>query len=151
MLTIYDELLERVQNGERFSINFPKRHMKVGKEYLIKDGECATGRILYGRNPVDIKSQIEQKYEEFRYSCPSERSDSKTRGYFKALSADELTDAQMVCGGCRELMQARLEGFILCAILMGHLKWEDLTDRTYYWQSQNAKDLIILRQWVEGR
>ena len=125
--------------------------MKVGKEYLIKDGECATGRILYGRNPVDIKSQIEQKYEEFRYSCPSERSDSKTRGYFKALSADELTDAQMVCGGCRELMQARLEGFILCAILMGHLKWEDLTDRTYYWQSQNAKDLIILRQWVEGR
>lgn len=151
MLTIYDELLERVQNGERFSINFPKRHMKVGKEYLIKDGKCADGRILYGRNPVDIKYEIEKRYNAYKHSTPSERNDSKTRGYFKALSVDELTDAEMVCGENREVTQAELEGYILCAILMNHLKWECLTDRTYYWQSQNDKDLIILRQWVEGR
>ena len=151
MLTIYDELLERVANGERFSINLPKRNMKVGKEYLIKEGECGTGRILYGRSPIDIKYEIEKRYDSYKRSTPSERSDSRTRGYFKALSIDELTDAEMVCGGCREVELARLEGFILCAILMGHLKWEDLTDRSYYWQSQNDKDLVILRQWIEGR
>lgn len=151
MNTIYDELLVRVGNGERFSINLPKRNMKIGKDYLIKEGLCEAGRILYGRNPVAVREQIEQLYCNYKYSCPSERSDSKTRGYFKALSVDELTDAQMVCGGNREYTQAALEGYILCAILMGHLKWEDLTDQKWYWQSKSEPDLIILRQWIEGR
>lgn len=151
MKTIYDELLERVENGERFSINFESRTMKVGKDYLIKNGECETGRILYGRQPVIIKEVIECLYRNFKYSCPSERSDSKRKGYFKALPYDELTDEQMVYGESRELEQARLEGYILCAILMGHLKWEDLTTEKWFWQSPEDKDLVILRQWIEGR
>ena len=57
----------------------------------------------------------------------------------------------MIYGENRELMQAQLEGFILCAILMNHLKWEDLTDEKWFWQSANDKDLIILKQWIEGR
>ena len=36
---IYVELIERVDSGEPFSIDFEKRSMKVGKEYLIKNGE----------------------------------------------------------------------------------------------------------------
>lgn len=150
-MTIYEELLSRVEQGEKFHIDFEKRNMKVGKDWLIKDGECDTGRILYGRNPVVIKEEIELLYKDFKYSCPSERSDSKRKGYFKALSVDELTDEQMICGENRELMQARLEGFILCAILMNHLRWEDLTEEKWFYQSPNDKDLIILRQWIEGR
>lgn len=150
MNTIYDELLTRVGNGERFSINLAKRNLKIGKDYLIKEGMCEAGRILYGRNPIAVKEQIEQLYHNFKYSCPSERSDT-SRGYFKALTVDELTDAEMVCGGNREYCRAALEGYILCAVLMNHLKWSDLTDRTYYWQSENDKDLIILKQWIEGR
>ena len=150
-MTIYEELLSRVEQGEKFNINFEQRNMKVGKDWLIKKGECETGRILYGRNPVAIKEEIEQLYKDFKYSCPSERSDSKRKGYFKALSVDELTDEQMVYGMNRELAQCKLEGFILCAILMGHLKWEFITEEKWFWVSQRDKDLVILKQWIEGR
>lgn len=151
MKTIYDELLERVENGERFTINLQSRSLKVGKDYLIKNGECEVGRILYGRQPVSIKDEIEWLYKDFKHSCPSERSDSKRKGYFKAMSVDELTDEQMVCCANREVTQAALEGYILCAILMNHLRWEDLTTEKWFWQSTNDKDLVILRQWIEGR
>ena len=57
----------------------------------------------------------------------------------------------MIYGENRELMQAKLEGFILCAILMNHLQWEDLTEEKWFYQSHNDKDLIILRSWIEGR
>ena len=150
-MTIYEELLSRVEQGEKFKINFEQRSMKVGKDWLIKNGECEVGRVLYGMNPIAIKEQIERMYQRFKYSCPSERSDSKRKGYFKALSVDELTDEQMIYGKSRELMQAQLEGFILCAILMNHLKWEDLTEEKWFYQSPNDKDLIILKSWIEGR
>ena len=149
-MTIYEELLTRVGNGERFSINLAKRNMKVGNEYLIKEGMCEPGRIVYNRLLIPEKERIEQLYKNFKYSCPSERSDT-SRGYFKAYTADELSDAEMVLGGNREHCRAALEGYILCAVLMNHLKWSDLTDRTYYWQSENDKDLVILRNWIEGR
>ena len=150
MLTIYDELLTRVGNGERFSINLAKRNMKVGNEYLIKEGMCDQGRIVYNRLLISEKERIEQLYKIFKYSCPSERSDI-LRGYFKAYTADELSDAEMVLGGNREFCRAALEGYILCASLMGDLKWSDLTEKTYYWQSEKDKDLVILREWIEGR
>lgn len=151
MKTIYDELLERVEQGERFTINFQSRSMKVGKTYLIKNGECESGRILYGRRPASIKGEIEWLYRDYKFSCPSERSDSKRKGYFKALSFDELSDDEVVLGCNREMAQAALEGYILCAILMGHLRWEDLTDQKWYWQSPNDKDLVILKTWIEGK
>jgi len=151
-MTIYEELLSRVEQGERFHIDFEKRNMKAGKDWLIKDGEYEEGRILYGRSkPVDITEVIESMYRDFKRSCPSERSDSKRKGYFKALPLEELSDAQMVCGMPRELTQARLEGFILCAILMNHLKWEYLTDEKWFWVSTKDKDLIILRNWIERK
>ena len=150
-MTIYEELLSRVEQGEKFNINFQQRSMKVGKNWLIKNGEYEAGRILYEMNPVQITELIEYLYKCYKYSCPSERSDSKRKCYFKALSADELTDEQMIFGGNRELMQCQLEGFVLCAILMNHLKWEDLTEEKWYWQSKTEPDLIILKQWIEGR
>ena len=150
-MTIYEELLARVEQGETFSIDFEKRNMKVGKDWLVKNGQCETGRILYGKNPVQISELIELYYKDFKYSCPSERSEGKRRGYFKALSVNELTDEQMVYGMNREVAQAQLEGFILCAILMNHLKWEDLTEEKWFWQSPRDKDLIILKQWIEGK
>ena len=51
----------------------------------------------------------------------------------------------------REYAQAKLEGFILCAILMGHFKWDEEKMGKWYWQSKTEPSLIILRQWVEGK
>lgn len=150
MKTIYEELLERVEQGERFSINFELRNMKVGKDYLIKNGELAEGREIGLFNPgIFLIETIECLYKEYKFSTPSERSDKRT-GYFKALSVNELTDAQLVCGSNREYAKAKLEGFILCAVLSGYLKWNDNWG-TYFWQSKEDSDLVILKQWIEGR
>ena len=46
-MSIYLELIERVDNGEAFSIDFEKRNMKVGKEYLIKNGEYDENKRLF--------------------------------------------------------------------------------------------------------
>ena len=150
-MIIYDEFIKRVKDGEKFSINFEKRNLKVGKDWLIKDGETETGNIICASRPVaPVLEHIESLYSNYKYSCPSERSDNNRKCYFKALSADELTDAQMVYGENREVARARLEGFILCMILKGELVWRDEWG-TYFWQSKRDKDLVLLRSWIEGK
>lgn len=150
-MIIYDELIKRVQNGERFSINFEKRNLKVGKNWLIKNGETKEGDIICSLRPVvPVPEMIEHYYKEYKYSMPSERSDSNRKCYFKALSAEELTDEQMVYSENREVARARLEGFILCMILKRELKWDDDWG-SYFWQSERDRDLVILRSWIEGK
>ena len=156
-MSIYDEIIERVDNGESFSIDFEKRTMKVGKGYLIKSGEYDTSRELFNKF-ADIYSLqaalhiIRDLYKTYKYSLPSERSDSKRRKYFKALSVDELTDEQLAVGQKRETAQAALEGFILCAILSGDLVWdEEIMQGSWFYQSQNDPDLVILRSWIENK
>ena len=88
MKSIYDELLERVANGESFHIDFEKRNMKVGKQYLIKDGEYDIERELiqfedYGNGFEFIMKTIYQLYLGYKYSTPSERSECKRKKYFK--------------------------------------------------------------------
>ena len=96
-MTIYHELIERVSNGETFHVDFEKRTMKVGKEFLIKNGEYDASRKLNSTTDTIVPSElmlaiIESKYRRYKYSLPSERSDKKRRTYFKALSMEELTD-----------------------------------------------------------
>ena len=120
-MTIYNELAERVSNGETFRIDFEKRDMKVGKKFLIKNGKYDTSKELFAKNvlfPIDdILEMIHIKYHNYKYSLPSERSDKKKHTYFKALSINELTDEQLMHAERREVAQANLEGFILCMIL----------------------------------
>ena len=84
-----------------------------------------------------------------KHSLPSERSDSKRTKYFKALSIREMTDRQLMIADRREGAQARLEGFILCAIISGKLKWTNEMG-SWFWQSKNDPDLIILKSWIEN-
>ena len=157
-MSIYLELIERVSNGETFSIDFEKRNMKVGKEYLIKNGEYDTSRKLFPMfydNPYSLRvvlHQIRELYRNYKYSLPSERSDSKRRKYFKALTIDELSDEQLMRAQKREETQAALEGFVLCSIIAGHLVWDDeVMQGAWFWQSRSDSDLVILRSWVENK
>ena len=150
MKTIMEELIERVYDGERFYIDFEKRNMKVGKEYLIKDGEYDRNmRILcVAANPNSVLDDIEVLYHSYKYSMPSERSENKRKKYFKALSIDELDVSDMVNGESREMAQCILEGYILCNILTGAFKWNDDWGK-WFWQSKTDPDLVILRKWIE--
>ena len=155
-MSIYLELIERVDNGETFHIDFEKKSMKVGKDYLIKNGEYDAARTLFPKlheEPYNLHSvlhQIRELYYTYKHSLPSERSDNKRKKYFKALSIDELTDEQLMCARKRETAQAALEGFILCSVLAGHLVWdENIMAGKWFWASKSDEDLVLLRKWIE--
>ena len=152
-MTIYDELIKRVSNGEPFRIDFEKRTMKVGKDYLIKNGEWDRSRRLntYKYDTLCTLAHVETMYKDYKHSLPSERSDSKRKQYFKTLSMDELTDEDLFFTGRREVAQARLEGFILCMVLMGCFRWDEEILGKWFWQSKNDPDLVILRSWIENK
>ena len=150
MQTIYDELLERVADGEKFHIDFEKRNMRVGKKYLIKNGEYDEERKLelaphYADTNV-ILHILKDLYKNYKYSMPSERSESKRRKYFKALSVDELTDEQLVNGEPRELACAKLEGYILCKIVDESFEWNDKLGKWFY-QDKDDTDFVLLKKW----
>jgi len=144
-----------VENGEKFSVNFEERNMRLGNKYLIKNGvyDASTPLTFSTDQSDDVEMLLRMigiLYSKYKYSTPSERSESKKRKYFKALSAEELSDEQLVCGAEREVAQARLEGFILCAILSGAFKWDENKMGKWFYQSKSDPDLVILRSWVDG-
>lgn len=155
-MTIYYELIRRVESGEAFCIDFKNKTMKVGKQFLIKNGEFDENRRLIdmiGDSTTldDIIHHIEQEYQYYKFSLPSERNDNKRKKYFKALSIDELTDEQMLYAHNREVAQCRLEGFILCAILKNKFQWDEQKLGKWFYQSKNDPDLVILRNWIENK
>ena len=153
-MSIYLELLERVCGGESFHINFEQRNMRVGNDYLIKEGEFDESKelIIGSDDTKTILNKIEELYKEYKYSLPSERSDNKRRKYFKALPMEEITDEQLMTAERREFSQAVLEGFVLCMIVSGQLVWdEEIMNGKWFWQSKTDPDLVVLRSWVEGK
>ena len=45
-MTIYEEFLMRVDDGESFYVDFATKSMKVGKQFLIKNGEYDKEKVL---------------------------------------------------------------------------------------------------------
>lgn len=153
-MTIYEELIQRVSNGETFCINFEKRTMKVGKDYLIQNGEYEESRCLCNGADLNppvffILDCIENLYQSYRFSLPSERNDSKRRKYFKAMSIDEIPDERLMVAERREVAQANLEGFILCMAIANKLVWDENTMGKWFWQSKKYEDLVILKKWIK--
>ena len=108
-----------------------------------------SGLVARPYNDYDVIKHIEEIYEFYKFSIPSERSDNKRRKYFKALSIEEIPDNRLLFAGKREVERARLEGFILCSILSDKFKWTEDLGKWFY-QSKNDPDLVILRSWIEN-
>ena len=150
-MSIFLKGLERVENGERFYIDFEKRTMKVGQEKVIDNGEYDISQVLYDErfdNPRTLLDKVRELYISYKFSLPSERSDKKRRKYFKALPIDELTDEQLIYSSRREVAQYILEAFILCAILNGDFVWDDEVHGKWFYQDKIEKDLVILKNWI---
>lgn len=153
-MTIYEELIERVSNGETFHIDFEQQTMKIGKQKIIDAGKFDESRILYTKKLLemsDILSILEDLYDSYRYSLPSERSENKRRKYFKALSVDDIPDELLMIAERREIAQARIEGFVLCMVLEGQFIWDEEELGKWFYQSDRSPDLVILRSWIENK
>lgn len=151
MKLIIEEVCERVSNGERFNIDFEKRNLRLGKQYIIKDGQYDANEYILLDTDTDLRTvlhEIEGLYQKYKYSTPSERSENKRRKYFKALPIEELTDEQLIMGESREVAQAMLESYILCRIISGTLYWDEGIMGRWFYQG-NDDDLIVLRKWIE--
>lgn len=152
-MTIYEELIKRVGEGEPFYVNFKNCSLKIGKKFIVADGIYDSERelIKFQFSDMDtILEMIEGLYRIYKTSLPSERSENKRRTYFKALSTEEMTDEQLMFGDRREMAQARLEGFLLCMIIGGKFKWNEKVMGKWFWQSKVDPDLVILRSWIEN-
>ena len=142
----YDEIINAVENGAKFTINFQKRTCRVNGKIVMSD-EDKPKDTPYLTHAV-VLFAIEQRYKAYKHSVPSERSESHRRYYFKALPEKELSDEDMMYGERREVARCKLELYILIQLLRGNLAWENRWGR-WFWKSENDKDLIILRDWIE--
>ncbi len=150
-MSIFLKGLERVENGERFHIDFEQRTMKIGQDKIIDNGEYDTSQILYDEkfdNPRTLLDKVRELYTTYKLSFPSERSDKKHRKYFKALPIDEITDEQLIYGARREIAQYMLEAFILCVIINGDFVWDNEIHGKWFYQDKIEKDLVILKKWT---
>lgn len=148
MENIYQETILAVENGAQFKVDFQMRSLKVDGKYVIRDGSYEGNLGMPNCSEEEFFSTVEKLYRRYKYSIPSERSESTRRRYFMALPEKELSDDAMLYGERRDKAQVELELFILCQLLNG-FKWNSEKLGRWFWQSKEDKDLVILRQWVE--
>lgn len=148
MNSIYQKAIQAVEDGANFQIDFPARSLKLNGKYIIQDSqyEGELGVPLCSGN--DFFDNLEELYHQYKHSVPSQRSQSKSRQYFKALPEKNMENEAMLYGERRDKAQIELELYILCQILAG-LKWDVEKMGKWFWQSKTDKDLVILRSWVE--
>ena len=149
MDNIYQNVIKAVENGAKFQIDFQKRSLRLDGKYIINNGVFKGELGIQLADERETLSEIEMLYQRYKHSVPSERSESKSRQYFKTLSEYDLSDEDILFGERRDKAQIELELYILCQIILG-FKWNPKTMGKWFWQSQNDKDLIILKDWIEN-
>lgn len=141
MKTIYGQLKLAALEGIPFSVSLEDSSLRIGKHWLIQNGKYE-GELINDEFGPDVLQNIEVLYETYKYSYPDKNA--KRSRYFKALTADELTDEQMCSGFDREYARASLEGYVLCMKIEGKISFAD----GWFWQSKADKDLVILKKWL---
>lgn len=154
MTGIIDYARTCVANGDKFYIGLQKRSLAINGHFLIKDGLFMKDGLCLGCFHKEdwpegkMLEALERRYRDYKHSVPSERSESHRRNYFKALPEDKLSDEDMMYGMSREFARYELESFVLAMVMCGAFKWNPSWG-TWFWQSPNDKDLVILREWIE--
>lgn len=149
--SIYEIAEWLVERGRKFHVDLQKRCLRINGKYIIKNGEWNDKRPLHNFTEEQLFDHLHflsGLYREYKHSRPTERSMSKGRTYFMALKERDLTDFDMMFGPVRDVAQLRLELAVLMLIIDGTFKWDDATMGTWFWQSQEIKDFVILKQWV---
>lgn len=149
-MTLYDVLVDLAQNNYgKIHIDLVNKTIKVGKQVVLENKELKQHKIKMGDDIYEFEDLINEKlniddlYKQYKYSVPSERDGGKH--YFKALSANELSDAQLVIGMNRLEARVRLEAYIALAAVKGIEVWPN--EKHWYWQGKD-KDFVILKQYM---
>ena len=150
MQNIWEETIQAVGEGRRFKVDFENRSLKVDGKFIIQDGQYEGKLGIERVNTEEMLEEIETLFQRYKHSIPSERSQSKNKNYFLALPEKDLEDDDMLYGENREVSQVSLELYILICILNGSFGADEVFPAgQWFWQSNNDRDLVILRRWIE--
>ena len=156
-MSIYKDLMKAVYNGKKFKVDLINKSLWINRKQVVREGVrvdesqefispddlcCVLGESSLGLNPWEL---VEMLYHEYKHSVPGEHSNK--RSYFKALSVDELTDAELAFNMSRNFAQCLIEGYILLGALQGWLKWE--FGSYWFYQSEQDEDLVVIKNWIE--
>lgn len=148
MENIYHDSVQAVKDGAKFKVDLAERSLKIDGKQIVKAGEYEGVLGISLTTVEEFLNTVNSLYRYYKHSVPSERSESKSRRYFKALPEPELSDDDMLYGKRRDPAQIELELYILCQMLLG-LKWDEAVMGKWFWQSTEDKDLVMLRKWFE--
>ena len=140
-MSIYETLLENIENGKGFKIDLKKKSLRIGSKFYVKEREVLTDEDLIDEE--GSWERVSELYQQFKYSVPSK---TDRNGYFTGLTADELTDSELAFNVSRRYAQAALEGYILLSSLKGVLQWKN--DEHWFWQDSTDKECIVLKEWI---
>ena len=124
------EFIEKVEDGESYRINFEKREVRLNGFLVDIDFEL----------PDNIEEKLLEYFENYKYSVPSAKADSK---YFFAFDESHLSTKQLAENEHRYIARAKLEIYVLGLIINN--KW-DFGDK-WYWQSPCDSKLVLFKKW----
>lgn len=152
-MNIFKTVLKLLIEGAKWNINLMTRSLRVDGKFIIKNGEYE-GELGNGSPEFASKeyiiSKLNELYVKYKYSIPSERTNSRRRIYFKALREHELSDEDMLYGAPREIAQFVLEYTLLTLVISGVFDkhWDEWSMGNWFWQSEEDKDFVIIKNWV---
>ena len=150
MATIYEAAIEKVRSGARFSVDLKRHSLRINGRYVILNGKHEGDLGVGPTTCREAMGILERKFDRYYHSIPSERSDNARKLYWKALPESELPDEDMMYGHPSEVCRLDLELSLLCYILNGSIRWEELSGANWFWVSKTNRKFAILREWVEN-
>lgn len=146
MNDIYYDSIQKIEGGASFYIDFKTLTLKVDKKTVIRNGKH---KADLGIEPIDDKNEffesLNNRFDLYYRSIPSENSESHYRVRFRAKKLDELTKDEFLVGVNRELARFCLEYFILASIING--SFAPHTDITGWFYQGHNKAFIIQKDW----
>lgn len=85
MENIYKDSIQAVENGAKFNVDFHKRSLKLNGKTIIQQGLDEGNLGMKLDTEMDFLNNVEEMYSCYKHSVPSERSESKSKVYFRAL------------------------------------------------------------------
>lgn len=128
-----EEFIKKVEDGQPYRINFEKREVRLNGFLVDIDFELPN-------NQKNIEAFLLMLFDNYKYSVPSAKADSK---YFFAFDESHLSTKQLAENESRYIARARLELFVLGLIVND--KW-DFGDK-WYWQSKAEPKLTLFKKW----
>lgn len=147
-MSIFDDIMRRAEAGERVSVSLASRSVRAGGQTVIDNGKWMGELGLAAAAPEDALAHIEELYDVYSRSLPSqlENSRSRVRRWFHAGDCD---DDDMLWGEDQLAARCRLELTVLCYMLNGSLTRTSAPFAgKWFWQSSRYPGLSILTEWL---